>query len=368
MSERRLATIRPITEIVPLFDREGQPALSVEGVYLDGWFSIIQKGAFQRGEQVIYLEIDTILNPELPWVQKHIPFMEKHQWRLKTLSLRNLCLPDENGQPTLMTPVSQGLVLSLAVLDEIEGGHDDTIPLDTRLGLTKYERPAIAYTGDARGAFPSHLKKTDEERIQNFAAELIYFTGKPWVATYKMDGSSTTVWLDEEGVVRLASRTLEVYNDGKNYYSRALESQPGIEPLLRENPHIAAVQGESVGEGVQANPHGIKGHRLIVFNLIDRLSRLPIPYTQMVELSEKYGVEIVKYHSGGDSFNYTMKDCLEIVSGLKAINYDQVKSKRSKWAEGLVFRLNMDKPIVIASGHYASFKVINPNYLLDHGE
>lgn len=368
MAERRLATIRPITQIITLFDKEGQPALSVEGVYLDGWFSIIQKGQFQIGEPVIYLEIDSILNPDLPWVQQHAAFMEKHQWRLKTLKLNSLRLPDDTGQPTAYPPVSQGLVLSTQLLDIIEGGHDDSISLDERLGLTKYERPAIAFSGDAKGSFPGHLSKTDEERIQNFADKIAFFTGKPWIATYKMDGSSTTVWLDDEGETHIASRTLEVYHDGKNYFSRAVLSQPGIEPLLRENPHIAAVQGEAIGEGVQANPHGIKGHRLVVFNLIDRQSRLPIPYAQMAALCERYGVEIVKVHASGDDFQLTLKACLDMATGLTALDYNEVKAKRSKWAEGLVFRLNTGKPEALPNGEHASFKAINPNYLLDHGE
>ncbi|GEM_PF-407203 len=368
MSERHLATVRSVSAIVTLFDKEGNPAQSVEGVFLDGWFSIVQRGDFKVGDNVLYLEIDSVLNPELAWVQTYAPFMEKHHWRLKTLKLNSLRLPDENGAPSPYPPISQGLVLPMQAITDAQAEKNDAESLDALLGIEKYERPVKAMSGDARGSFPGHIHKTDEERIQNFAEQIGFFMGKPWVATYKMDGSSTTVWLGDEGELRIASRTLELYYDEANYFSKAAMTQPGIKPLLAENPAISAVQGEAIGEGVQGNPHGVKGHRLVVFNLIDRASGLPIPYTQMAALCAQYDIACVKVHSSGDSFEMTPKACIELVSTLIAIDYGQIQGKRSKWAEGLVFRLNGDKPQALPNGENASFKAINPNYLLDNGE
>jgi len=154
MSERHLATVRSVSAIVTLFDKEGNPAQSVEGVFLDGWFSIVQRGDFKVGDNVLYLEIDSVLNPELAWVQTYAPFMEKHHWRLKTLKLNSLRLPDENGAPSPYPPISQGLVLPMQVITDAQAEKNDAESLDALLGIEKYERPVKAMSGDARGSFP----------------------------------------------------------------------------------------------------------------------------------------------------------------------------------------------------------------------
>ena len=78
--------------------------------------------------------------------------------RLRTVKLR--------GQ------LSQGLLLPISILPTttvIEVGNDVT---DT-LGIVKWERPISPQLyGQAKGSFPSFLRKTDQERVQNIGRTL----------------------------------------------------------------------------------------------------------------------------------------------------------------------------------------------------
>ena len=89
---RQLATIRTIADIHPI-----DGADRIEVAQVDGWECVVQKGEFQPGDKVVYIEVDSIV-PERP----EFEFLRDRKFRVRTIKLR--------GQ------VSQGLVLPLSVL------------------------------------------------------------------------------------------------------------------------------------------------------------------------------------------------------------------------------------------------------------
>lgn len=148
--ERKLASIRKITDIQPIPDAD-----AIEVVVVGGWKVVTKKGEFSVGDLCVYCEIDSFL-PILPQYE----FLRKSSYkklstgeegfRLRTIKLR--------GQ------VSQGLVLPISVLP---GGRELFEGMDVTevLSITKYEPPIPAsLAGKVKGLFPSFLHKTDEER------------------------------------------------------------------------------------------------------------------------------------------------------------------------------------------------------------
>lgn len=149
---RKMATIRRIDEIRPI---EGADA--IECAVVGGWTVVVKRGEFQPGDTAVYCEIDS-------WIPHEVaPFLSKGQEpreyngirgeRLRTVRLR--------GQ------LSQGLLLKPAdVMDAkaftLAGMGGDVSEL---LNIQKWEAPIPAQlAGDVKGAFPSFIPKTDQER------------------------------------------------------------------------------------------------------------------------------------------------------------------------------------------------------------
>ena len=91
---RKLASIREISAIHPI-----PGADRIEVAQVDGWECVVQKGEFQVGQHIVYVEVDSIV-PDVP----EFEFLRPRKFRVRTIKLR--------GQ------VSQGLVLPLSILPD----------------------------------------------------------------------------------------------------------------------------------------------------------------------------------------------------------------------------------------------------------
>jgi hypothetical protein len=197
---RNLASIQRINKVI-----KHPNADSLDIVSVKGWNVVVKKGEFQPSDLCVYMEIDSLL-PERP----EFEFLASKKYRIKTIKFR--------GQ------VSQGIAFPIGILESIgkfqsvsgdprwealllldkplENG-DTAIPIvpgedvTEALGITKYEEPIPACLGGtAKGRFPSHSIKTDEERIQNLKENYEEYKQHIWVATEKADGC-----LDENTVI-----------------------------------------------------------------------------------------------------------------------------------------------------------------------
>ena len=149
-------------------------------------------------------------------------------FRLRTIKLR--------GQ------VSQGLILPIHVLPLLEmvsEGQDVT----EMLGIVKYEPPIPAeLAGKVKGLFPSFLRKTDEERIQNLSGELEEWKDTKFYVTEKLDGSSATFYY-KDGVFGVCSRNLELLETEENTFWK-FARQVDLENKMREFDINISLQGE----------------------------------------------------------------------------------------------------------------------------
>lgn len=335
LTNRKLATVRKILEL-----RQIEGADKIEIAIIDGWQCVTQKGRFKVGDLGCYFEIDSFLpiRPEFEFLRKNC-FRIMHDgsegFRIRTIRLRGI--------------ISQGLLLTFEealVNPGVQEGYD----LTEALGVRLYEQPVPAVLrGVIKGSFPSFLRKTDEERVQNIVGYLPSYSNIPFEITEKIDGSSCTCyWKDD--YFGVCSRNLDLKESEGNAFWEIVKSLKINEILPKVGNY--ALQGELYGEGVQKNPLKIKGRRLAIFNVfnIDK-QRYLWPVERKEFLSKNFPelehVPIIEEFA--DISKMTLDDILNL-----SIRKSMINPTRD--VEGIVLKSQETR--------WFSFKVINNNYLL----
>jgi RNA ligase (TIGR02306 family) len=151
------------------------------------------------------------------------------------------------------------------------------------LGIVKYEPPIPAeLAGKVKGLFPSFIRKTDEERIQNLSSEYDELKNHTYYVTEKLDGSSATFYI-KDGEFGVCSRNLELLEtEGNTFWKVARELD--LENKMRSVGENFSLQGELIGESVQGNPYKIKGQSVRFFNVfdIDEQEYRPLSYFKII--------------------------------------------------------------------------------------
>lgn len=371
MSERALATIEEIGALDPI---PGADIIEVASVR--GWKVVVQKGDYEVGDKIVYFEIDSALPLDDPGFSFLFPkgareIDGKPYHILKTIRLRG-----QNSQG-LVQPIKN--FASIASLGELKVGTDVTVPL----GVIKYEKPVSTELGGThKGDFPTSIvRKTDSERVQNLTDSILQQMSKcAWIATEKIDGSSTT-FINEPKGLRVCSRNLELLapreaiiesfwwtlfdSFGLYWLSRKfnfrgprsadqLSSQWKIAQeldLANIIPKGWIVQAELYGEGIQQNRLGVKGHHLAIFDVFDS-QRESVPMS-------KWPLELTAYAAPIHtlSFPLSVSEALAQVDGLKS------KISPQRLTEGLVWH-SVDGVCFPELGNRPTFKAISNKYLL----
>ena len=92
-SIRKLASIQIISDLKPI---EGKDKIVLATVL--GWHVIVKKDEFKIGDKCIYVEIDSLLDPNNP----DFEFLRSKKFRIKTMKLGNV--------------YSQGIVFPMSIL------------------------------------------------------------------------------------------------------------------------------------------------------------------------------------------------------------------------------------------------------------
>ena len=250
---RQLASIRTVRDIQPIAGADVIVAIQV-----DGWKCIAKKGEFNVGDMGVYFEIDSFL----PGSDERFAFLAKQfinfegtiGARIRTIKLK--------GQQ------AQGLMLPLRLFPEIvnsQVGQDVTELLNIKK-WEAYVPPQLA--GEVNGNFPSVIKRTDEERIQNLIDEITTeISGKTFEKTVKLDGTSMTVFRNNDNA-GVCGRNWDLRENETNSLWVVARRNKLIEALNELGLNIA-LQGELIGEGIQGNNDNIKGQDFFLFNIWD---------------------------------------------------------------------------------------------------
>lgn len=332
--ERKLVTLRTIDEIIPI---DGADAIEIAKV--DGWQCVVKKGEFKVKDEALYFEIDSFLptDPRFEFLRKssYKKMGDVEGFKLRTIKLRK--------------QLSQGLLLPITSFPELNCELKD-IDFAPFLKVVKWDPPISAQlAGTTRGNFPSWIKKTGEERIQNLKKYINEWKDLSFEVTEKLDGSSMTVYF-KDNYVGVCSKNLDLLETEENSFWKIANKYNLKEKLTTLGRNIA-IQGELVGEGVQGNPYKLSGQDLYVFNIWDIDKQYYLPKEDRVQLISKLDIKHVPQsdHIILNLFEYCDINSLLRKSEVKSylnINVD---------AEGLVYK---------STDGSVSFKVINNEYLL----
>ena len=354
MSERKLASIQIIKNLEPI---EGRDRILLAEI--EGWHVIVGKDDFKIGDKCIYIEIDSVLDPNNPVFEQ----ARKRSNRVKTMKLAGV--------------YSQGIAYPLSAFnmkpEEWNEGDDVTQKLhivkydeyageEPKVGVTKkqYNKFQLfwykffGFPQKKKGGFTSLVSKTDEVRIQNIPEALQ--NKEPVVVTQKVDGMSCTVTLENTFFgtkFNVYSRNLRVGKDNSAYW-KAVEMydlQNRMELMLEENGgKWIAIQGEVAGPGIQKNPEGLKDIDFFIFNIIDPSGRWGTE--KMVEWCYRYGLTPVPIVDTNYILPDTVDGMLQYATNKSMINPEVLR-------EGVVVR---------SKDGQKSFKAVSPEYLVKHGK
>lgn len=344
---RKLATIQIIKELLPIPEADAIELATFENIC---WKCVVKKGEFQKGDKAVYFEIDSLLPliPEFEFLANkgtRKTLLEDgtvvEGYRLRTIKLR--------GQ------ISQGLALPLTtflIVSENETAEESE-DVSELLNIHKYEAsisPQLA--GQVKGNFPVFIPKTSEERIQTYWGIVQKYKDLEWYAAVKYDGMSVT-YMKHEGEFGVCSRNLQLLETEGN----SLWKMADMLNLKNKLPEGFAVQGELFGEGINKNPHKIKGVDFRVFNVYNIkegkfldyedaenfVNDVHLSFVETIEINNSYKINLQ---------DKTLEDFLQMADDTKL--------------EGLVFR-PLKEVSDLRFGR-VSFKVISNNYLLKEKE
>lgn len=289
-----------------------------------GWKVIVKKEEFAPGDVAVFFEIDS----KLPEINRY-EFMERKHYKVKTMKLgkfnvvsQGLLMPLSEF-PELGTPdKTDGGVIKVGydltdILHITYAEAEDNKRKATSNSNAKYQSMATRHKKifrqrwarwmmrrewgrkvmfvffgrkkDNPKYFPKHFEfvhPTDEERVENMP--YILESDEPWVRTTKLDGTSTTfilerkkhrkLWDKEPYEFYVCSRNVrqltpdqDCYHDSNVYWEMAEKyniKNKMIDMIDETDCDYIAIQGETVGESVQGNPHKLTGRHFYAFNFI----------------------------------------------------------------------------------------------------
>jgi len=338
---RKLASIRKVKMIEPI-----KGADRIEVVTVDGWKVVANKGAHQVGDLVIYCEIDSFLP-----VREEFEFLRRTSFkkmadgsegfRLKTIRLRGV--------------LSQGLLLQMSVLPD--GDYQVGDDVTEILNIQKYEAPIPpSLEGEVKGMFPSFIRKTDEERIQNLTEEYEEYRKYTFFASEKLDGTSCTFYFNqhlqgEDDLFGVCSRNLNL-KETENSTQWRLARESNLEEKMRKLGRNIALQGEIIGEGIQKNLYKLRGQKFMLFNIYNIDTHDYIPKEEMLEIAETLGLTTVPTVYTEIELPETIDEILKMAEGKSLLNPQLER-------EGLVW-------VSINANRRISFKTISNRFLLKH--
>ena len=382
MAERSLAHVEEIKDLQPIpgYDR-------VVLATILGWRCIVGKDDFKIGDKCVYFEIDSMVNPE----DERFAFMEKRKYKVKTLKMcksvsQGLAMPlyafPELGDLSVGTDVTEKLKVTyydaedakrkgtpkqdpMARYKSMAARHKNLFKKKPFRWLMKREwgrKFLFLFFGKKRDnpkSFPSFVKKTDEERVENMPW-VLEDENRTYSVTEKLDGTSTTFSLEQKKGydfavcsrnVRQLTPDQECYHDLNVYWEMAekYNIQAKLEKFAKDNGVTQMyLQGETVGPKVQGNPLLLNERGFYAFNLWVDGKRYG--NAELFKWCDDRCIPHVPLVVDGYKLPDNMEDMKKEAEGYSMASLGMVKR------EGLVYRAEDDE--------WFSFKNVSNAYLM----
>ena len=295
---RKLASVQRVWKIEPI---EG--ADRIELAHVLGWQCVVNKGQFKPMDLGVYFEIDSFLP-----VREEFEFLRSSSYKKTDIMGEGFRMRTKifRGQ------ISQGLLMPLSTFPEIPEDAELGADVTELLGVKKWEIEERATTGgNVIGTLPYDVPHTNETRVQANPELIGEFAGKYYYITTKMDGSSHSVSIDENGF-HVTGHNFEYKDDDSSSFYRFVkktELREKMERYIRDHNdsvlsdvemvgkiHTLTIQGEFCGPGIQSNrlklakPEWyvftvrVNGQRLGMNGMMSVCHALDIPYVPIEEI------------------------------------------------------------------------------------
>ena len=406
-NERELAYVVLIDNIEPITGSD-----NCECAIIGGWHIMVRKNQFNIGDPAIYFEIDS----KVPSTNPTFSFLEKRHYKVKTqkytfggkgnfISQGLLMHAEDFGWNIIFDGTNTPYIYDG---EKVHYADDETRFLTKELGVVyadaednqrkapsmdKYKKMAQRHPHifkkpfvrwlmkrnwgkklmffffgkkkDKKNGWPTWVSKTDEERVENMPWILNDKT-KKWIATEKVDGSSTTFTMKRSKWGKfefyVCSRNVcfdsvdkPCYYDTNIYWEMAEKYHmfDVLKDILIDHPEFewVTIQGETYGEGVQKNTYDINGHDFMAFNLIDSVNGRWNSRDMKTFLELNWNkVPCIPILYDGYTMPDTVEELREYVNSMPSVINNKMK-------EGIVFR---------TQDGIQSFKCVSPEYLLKY--
>ena len=342
---RKLASIQRIWKIEPI-----DGADRIELAHVLGWQCVVNKGQFREMDLAVYFEVDSFL-----------PVASEFEF-LRATSYRKTDIMGEGFRLRTMKfrgQISQGLLVPVSAFPLIPADVELGTDVTELLGVKKWEiEERITTGGTMIGTLPYDIPHTDETRVQAEPRLINEFAGLDYYISTKMDGSSHSVGIDENGF-HVTGHNYEYKDDGNSPFYELVKSkgmQEKMEAFAAENNlRVFTIQGELCAPGIQKNRLKLTKPAWYVFTIRENGKRVGLK--RMLEICEILGLESVPIEEVGTDLpaKYpTVEALLERADG----NYPKGGKK-----EGIVIRPT--EPVYCELIREAlSMKVVSNKYLL----
>ena len=342
---RKLASVQRVYAVEPI---EGADRIELARVL--GWQCVVNKGAFKPMDLGVYFEIDSFLP-----IREEFEFLRKSCYKNTDIMGEGFKLRTQKfrGQ------ISQGLLLPLDTFPELPDNLTVGQNVSELLGVRKWEIEERATTGgNVIGGLPYDVPHTDETRVQAEPGLIAAFAGLTYYISTKMDGSSHSISIDEDGF-HVTGHNYEYKNDDSSAFYRFVNER-GYRDVLERFAKISGdktvtVQGEFCAPGIQQNRLRLTKPEWYVFTIRENGQRVGLE--RMKNICRACGFNMVPIEEIGTDLpsKYpTVEALLERADG----EYPNGGKK-----EGIVVRTT--EPVYNDTiGGPLSMKIINNAYLL----
>lgn len=381
--ERELAYVVKVDEIRPI---EG--ADRVEIAVVNGWHIMVRKDQFKPGDLAVYFEIDSKVPAKEPFMfleGKHFKVKTQKYFKGTVISQGLLMGFEDFGWDKDAHKLGDFLTKELEVTYSVEEDNIRKAP-----SVDKYKRMAqrngklfahqpfrwlmrrtwgkkllfvfFGKKGDKKATWPAWVAKTDEERVENMP--WIFDNKSPFVATEKIDGTSTTFTMKRgkfgKNDFYVCSRNVVFDKPDKNCFydtnvyiemAEKYNIEKILESILTDDPTLdwVTLQGETYGAGIQKRDYGLKEHRFAGFNFItSKEGRWDS--VRAAKFMTQYNIPWVPILDE----NYILPDTIE---ELRAFSHSEGSRIDGVIKEGIVFR---------SQDGSMSFKCVDPEFLMKY--
>ena len=354
---RKLVTIRKIKSL-----KEHPNADKLQIAKIDGWDVVVAKSALHReNDYVAYFEVDSFLPvlEQFEFLRKSsfAKMGDKEGFRLKTVKLRGkisngLIMPlteiiglikDEELYNLVERLMIGNVNLRVANLNKQTDVIDKALAVDLsqELGVIKFEKEIPEeMDGIMIGHFPSFLRNTSQERIQNISDSIFEkdFHNRKFYITEKMDGIAFTAYI-RDGHFGLCSRNVELIPSVVEHPICKAAVEHDIKNKLEHIYEVfqmnIAINCELIGEKLQKNHYDIEGRKLLLYSAysIDECEYFNLDFLQ--SLSRILKIDMV--HLVDDNFDMSQIKLGDQASALVEMATRKSYFNPQKRMEGLVF-------------------------------